>query len=254
MENDTDNDVENLLTELQEVKTKYKAGSIERENKEDEIYTRLNEIAQRIQGNNDSKMKQLYVLITEKPVVTEVQRVPVYTDEFKMFTQSPRHVKVQMFLRRMVNDLKVMNEGEMDKIMKDHTQDGPKLVLEKMVDSCSREQYLNVGKEKMCRRCMHKVYSSVFYMLAENLTLDLKRRLYQIREMYEHNDLSELDTQDLQVYVSKVLKKLHKLIAKSFTRKKDWVFLIESVFRLSVGLVNELMMKFVSTQKARQEM
>ena len=99
-----------------------KSGSIEREEREDAIFKRLYQLADRIKEDhkNNPQLQEIFFLIMDQRVngPPEVPKLPVYTDEFKMFTRSQPRAKVQIFLEEMAVDLKTMSSQDVNSSIK----------------------------------------------------------------------------------------------------------------------------------------
>ncbi len=256
-----DQEARSLVAELHHVNTTLKAGSLEREQREDKIYQRLYELAELIKSRHptDPGLQELQFVITQQGAATEavsVKRLPVYTDEYKMFTQSPTNPKVQMFLEKMATDLQALPREETQRLLADQTRDGPKDVLRTFVSKCQRERWLKDSAKITCKGCWDEVMRSVFMMTIEMVTLELKQRAHQIRVMTERGYLTEVDAMDLVKHVGKIIREVEHLLRKSEKRKlskNEWIVLIEALFRLLVGLVNELMMRYVQFINFRRD-
>lgn len=256
-----DQEARSLVAELHQVTTTLKAGSAEREQHEDRIYQRLYELAELIQTRHatDPALQELRFAITQRGAAAEarsVKRLPVYTDEYKMFTQSPTNPKVQMFLEKMATDLQALPRDETQRLLADQTIDGPKDVLRTFVSKCQRERWLKDSAKITCKNCWDEVMRSVFMMTIEMVTVELKQRSHQIRIMTERGYLTEVDAMDLVKHVEKIIREVEHLLRKSERRKlskTEWIALIEALFRLLVGLVNELMMRYVQFINFRRD-
>ena len=256
-----DQEARMLVADLHKIHGTLKPGSIEREQREDYIYKRLYQLAETIKARHprDPKLQEIYFAITNDGAPQEsvtVRRLPVYTDEYKMFTQSPTTPKVQLFLEKMATDLKSLPEDETRRLLSDQTIDGPKEVLRSFVSKCHRERWLKESAEITCHGCWDEVMHFVFMMSVEMLTLELKQRSKQIRLMTEKGYLAEVDAMDLIQHIEKIIRETDRMIAKAEKPKKskrEWIELIESLFRLLVGLVNDLMMRYVKFMAFRKE-
>ncbi len=251
-----------LVEDLHRVHETLKAGSVEREQREDYIYKRLYELAEAIKTRypNDPKMQEVYFAITDddrnvKSDSAIVRRLPVYTDEYKMFTQSPTTPKVQVFLEKMATDLNALPKEQTQRILSDQVRDGPKEVLRTFVSKCQREEWLKSASKNTCHNCWDEVMRHVFGMTIEMLTLELQQRSRQIREMTMKGLLTEVDAMDLIKHIEKIIQEANHLIRKSEKKqsKNSWIELIEELFRLIVGLVNEIMMRYVKFMTFRKE-
>lgn len=256
-----DQEARTLVQELHHVHTTLKSGSVEREQREDQIYQRLFEVAEAIKLRHaeDPQLKEIYFVITQQgtpSAAASVPRLPVYTDEFKMFTQSPTTPAVQMFLEKMATDLQAMPREETQRLLSDPLRDGPKDVLRTFVSKCHRERWLKESAEITCKGCWEEVMRRVFLMAIEMLTLELKQRSHQIRLMTERGYLTEVDASELAQQVEKIIHEAERLLSrseKSKLSKREWIELIEALFRLLVGLINELMLRYMHFVQFRKE-
>jgi hypothetical protein len=229
-----------------------KAGSIEREQQEDFVYKRLYQLAEIIKTrySNDPKLKEIYFVVTNEgtPVTESVKRLPVYTDEYNMFTQSEVTPATNMFLEKMSTDLEALPNEKVHQLLSNRTIDGQKEVLRSFVTKHGREEFLRTSIDETCKSCWSEVMRYVFVMSVEILTVELKRRAHQIREMTAKGYFTDVDAKDLVVFVESIILKVEQLLSQSRKPKLSkhaWIELIESLFRLMVGLVNEIMMRYV---------
>lgn len=256
-----DQEARALVQDLHLVQTTMKTGSLEREQREDYIYKRLYQIADAIEARHrhDPRLRPIYYAITQQGTAVEppsVSRLPVYDDEFKMFTQSPTTPKVHLFLTRMATDLQALPPATTAALLSDPTKDGPKQVVRALVSRGQREPWLQASAHRTCRGCWTEVMRHLFMMAVEMLTLELKQRAHQIRVMTERGYLTEVDALELVSYVEHIIQETGHLLKQSERTpqsKKSWIALTEALFRLLVGLINDLMMRYMQFVKFRQE-
>lgn len=250
-----------LVHELQKVQATLKSGSVEREQSEDRIYQRLYQLADTIRTRHprDPQLQEIFFVITNQGTpasAPSVPRLPVYTDEFKLFTQSPTTPKVQLFLEKMAQDLQALPAAHTHTLLADGLRDGPKDVLRSFVSKCHRERWLKESSELTCKGCWTEVMRYVFMMAIEMLTLELKQRAHQIRVMTAQGNLTEVDANELAKHAEHIILEADRLLARSEKprlSKKDWIELLEALFRLLVGLINDLMMRYVQFMTFRKE-
>lgn len=256
-----DHETRNLIFQLNEVHQKLKPGSAEREQKEDAIYSRLYQISEQIQQkhSNDPHLRELFFLITDQtlgtPARPQVTQLPVYSDPQKVFTKYPSSPQTRIFLEKMAQDLRTYETAEVRDLMADHMHDGPKEVVQSLAERCQREHWLKQHAGKTCSRCWDKVMREIFMMAVEVLTLELQTRSHQIIRMTEHGHLTHEDAQDLSDFFTETMHKLEKLLKKSEHKKitkHQWIRLVEEVFQLTVGIGNELMMRYILMLKVKQ--
>lgn len=256
-----DQEARALVNELHQVNATLKPGSVEREQREDRIYQRLFDLAEIIKARHqhDPELQQIYFVITNQgppAVAAGVKRLPLYTDEFKLFTQSPTTPRVQMFLEKMATDLETLPRAETQRLLADQTRDGPKELVRSFVSQCHRERWLRDSAKITCKGCWDEVMRHIFMMAIEMLTLELKQRAHQFRVLSEKGYLTEVDVLDLVQHVEKIVHEAERLLAQSEKRKlskTEWIQLIEALFRLLVGLINDLMLRYVQAVNFRRE-
>jgi len=256
---DVDEESRRLITELTSIQNTLKPGSAEREQREDAIFKRLYQLAEIIKHDHshDPRMREMFFLITEQVIpapAPEVEQLPVYADEYKLFTRTQPQPKVQIFLEQMALDLKTMTPDEVRENLSDPSRDGQKEILNSFMGRCNRENWMKDGADHTCKNCWDEVMQRVFLMAAEMLTLEMKKRAEQIIQMTKHGHLTTEDARELAKFISKVMKKTEHLLETSEKRKKtkkEWIFLVESIFRLMVNLINEVMMRYFKMLKVK---
>lgn len=245
-----DTEARKLIDELYNINKTLKPGSIEREQKEDAIYQKLHILADMIQRKNwtHKNMQDLYHLITNK----HLKQPTLYSDDYKMFTQYPDDAKTHLFLEEMVKKYNIMKPEEADALLKDPSIDGKKEILKSLLQNCQREKILHKGVESTCKDCWQEIIRKMFFMVAEMLTVELQNRAHQIVLMTKQKQLSAQDAIDLSGLLKVVAEKLDGMINKAdkIVKKKDWINLVESIFKLLIYMVNEIMMRFVISQRA----
>lgn len=243
--NDPSQEVRLLLQELQAVQ-RLKSGSVERQQKEDRIYDRLYDISNAIKTHSrDPAMAELYTKITGEQLPRTVNRLPIYTDEYKLFTEYPTTPKTELFLSKMGRDLAGIEARK-----------EPKELLKTFVSKCDREQWLERSADMTCKHCWNEVMQHMFMMVIEMLTVELKQRAHQIRTMTEQGYLTEIDAQDLAKHMDKIIYETEKLLDKASKhkhKKEEWILLIESLFQLMVGLINEIMSRYMQFVMVKRE-
>jgi len=252
--NEIDAEARKLIDELYTINKTLKPGSIEREQKEDVIYQKLHTFADLIQRKNwtHKNMQELYHLITNK----HLKKPTLYSDDFSMFTQYPDDAKTHLFLEEMVKKFKIMKPEEAETLLKDPSIDGKKEILKALLQNCQREKILHKGVESTCKDCWQDILRKVFFMVAEMLTVELQNRSHQILLMTKNQQISSRDAIDLSGLLKIVTEKLDGMINKAdkIIKKKDWINLVESIFQLLIYMVNEIMMRFVMSQRAQLAM
>lgn len=256
-----DQEARALVAELQTVFATVKPGTAEREQREDRIYKRLNELAELIreQYPNDPNLQQFRYLVTDKgdaALRAPVNRLPIYTDEYKMFTQSPTNPKVQMFLKTMAKDTGSMPAESVDRVLADQYADGSKSVLRSMVTAPNRTQWLQNAADETCRPCWNSVMRRLFMMGIEMLTLELRQRTQQISVAARDGLFTPVDAKELGEHIGRIISKTDEMLdesQRSSLSKEDWIGLVEGVFRLMVGLINDLMSRYFQAIRFRRE-
>lgn len=251
-----------LMQDLSLIQARRKPDSLERSQKEDEIYQRLQLLATLVekggaQYESSPVVKDLYKAIQGTALPQSVS-YPQFGDEFKLFTSHPQNgePKVQVFLQTMSEQLGTMSPEQSTQVLENPREDGIKRVLETFMGSCGREEFLRKAQPHTCAKCWKEIMPVLFTNAAEMLTVELKRRAHQVREMVKHEDLTPTDALALAEYMEKVLTALEKQVdaAKKTSKQTDWVSLIEALFLLSVGLINEIMTRYVKLLKTKTEM
>lgn len=282
-----DQETRDLLDELNVVQNTLKPGSLEREKREDAVYKRLYDIADYIKTDHshDPRMQEIYFVITEErlessqasPSATPdvegpsdvivdsgglvmkvnnktVKQFPVYGDPYRMYTKYPSTAKTQLYLEQMALDLGAMNPVELQSNFESVDEDGTKKVMRSMLGKCQREKWMTSQSKKCCAPCWREVMQQMFLMGCEILTVEMKTRSHQIAQMTERGQLTMEDARYLAEYIEKVMNQLEKLLTQSKRgrkSKKEWIYLVESVYRLMVGMINEIMMKVVQMLKVK---
>jgi len=249
-----------LIDELIVMNKTMKAGSIEREKREDEIYRKLYEFAELIQKHNwtQKNMRHLFYLITNQKLKSDEKSDwnfdDLYTDRHKMFTRFPDDTKTHLFLEKLHESTKTLTPEQIKQILNDPNIDGKKELLEAMTENCARTKLLHEASHKTCSSCWRDVMRSIFFMLSEMLTVELKTRSHQILKMSENKEITTQDAVELSELLREVIKKLEHYITKSdkVISKKEWIELIESVFLLMIQMINEIMMRYVLTKKINE--
>jgi hypothetical protein len=155
----------------------------------------------------------------------------------------------------MAQDLRTYEADEVRDLMVQPSQDGPKEVVYSLTERCQREHWLHTHASKTCSGCWNKVMREIFMMAVELLTLELQTRSSQIVDMTEQGHLTREDAEELAAFLTKTTGKLEKLLQKSDRKKmskRQWIQLVEEVFRLTVGVGNEIMMRYVMLLKMKE--
>jgi len=249
----------NLASELNAIQSTLKLGSKEREEKEDQIYERLSQLAEEIKANHSKhpRMTEIFLAITGSPVPSTISKLPIYTDKDRLFTQSPTTPKVTLFLEQMAENLRSLPPDRIQETLMNPEKDGPKELVQSFIHSAEREKWLNASAKETCHHCWNEVMQRIFIMAVEMVTVELKQRAHQIRTLTEQQFLTEEDAVYLIKLISQALNKTEVLLKEADSAKKSkqvWIDLIESVFRLVINLVNELMMRYVQLVKLRKRL
>ena len=246
-----DAEARKLIDELYSINKTLKPGTIERERKEDAIYQKLHTLAEMIQKKNwtQGNMQELYQLITNK----QMKKPTLYSDDYNMFTQYPDDSNTHLFLQEMVTDFKIMKPEEAQNLLSDPSIDGKKEILKSLLQNCQREKILHKGVASTCKDCWPDILRKIFFMVSEMLTVELQNRSHQISVMTKNQQISTQDAIELSGLLKAVTEKLDAMInrADKITKKKDWITLVESIFQLLIYMVNEIMMRFVMSQRAQ---
>lgn len=259
-----DEDVRNLVYDLHVVQTTLKLGSIEREQREDEIFRRLYYISEIIKTDyaTDKRMNQLYTLIRQENIpltpaisTTDIfppyttKPLPVYTDAYNMFTRTTLTPKTIFFIEQMATDLKVGSPDQIRNHLSHHDKDGGKEILQSTWSNVDREEWLRLGASNTCSNCWNSVMHRVFLMMAEVVAVEMRNRAYQVIDMTKKGQLTMEDAKDLAQHISHVIKKIDRLLTLATSeksKKKDhMVNLVEALFRLMINVVNEIMIRYV---------
>lgn len=230
-----------LIDELQTVQTTMKLGSVEREQREDEIYRQLYDIAEHIKTDGSlakkPEMKDIYARITGDTIVS---RFPVYTDEYKMFVQHPEDPKTRLFLEKISGN----------------TEQPTDEILRSFVSKCGRKGLLEHSRRDTCTSCWSGIMRQIFRRMIQILTVELKRRSEQIKAMTEAGILTEVDMKDLVKHIESILHKTSKLVTRSekhIKSKEEWIELNETLFQFMVDIVNDLMMRYVEYIRVKKQ-
>jgi len=258
---DIDMEASQLLDDLYKTQKTLKAGSIEREEKEDFIFKRLYQIAEVIktQDVRDQKLRELYQLITNEqlPDQTVMQEyngiLPIYSDRYQLFTRYPAHPNTYLFLKELVKS--IHQDADIESIMNNPSQDGAKELLYSLVSNCQRMKGLENAQNSTCSRCYDQAMKQIFFMVAEMLTVELQSRSEQILNLLHSHELTRQDGIELQELMSHMISVVQKMV-KSLDNhieisKSKWIEIIESMYRLIVNLINEVLMRYMITSKVR---
>ena len=249
-----DEEVRKLVLDLHTVQTTLKIGSLEREQKEDSIFQRLYEIAETIktQYPDDPRMSKIYALIMpeeDKKSVVNIDKFPVYTDSFGMFTKTTTNPRLNFFISRMAEDLKVGTPEQIHNHLSNPHKDGSKEILQSLWSNVHRPEWLKSSARDTCKSCWNTVMHRVFFMMAEVVTAEMRTRAHQVISMTQQGQLTLHDAKDLSLYIENVVKKIEELLdhatKKTHKHKEDLVNLVEALFRLMINTVNEIMMRYV---------
>ncbi len=238
-----------------------KEGSAEREHRQDAIYARLSELATEIksspQASSDPESRELYHLITQTPLVQSgptVARLPIYTDEHKMFVRTKQDPKVQVFLGQMATGLRLAPSAQaVEETLGSVFLDGSKVLLERAVFSPRRKKWLKSASKTTCTGCWTSIMRHLMRLLGENFALEIKRRSTQVRQMLARNHLSRADAVSLLKDMDRAVVKVDKIVQTAFYDKlrsrQEWVEMAESIYAASIGVINELMVRYMHMTK-----
>ena len=205
-------------------------------------------------------MKELYFIIRNEklPEKPKNESFPIgtmeYTDPHHMFTKFPSDTKTHMVLEEIVQALHSKSPEEADQILSDPGKDGKKEILESLIANCQRKKAFEKGAKTTCSQCWRETMHNIFFMVSEMLVVELKNRSHQILTMLGRGDITQEDALDLSSMMAEIIKKMHKLVKRSESskmEKKEWNEIIEATFQLLIDLVNELMMRYVLTNKVK---
>ena len=199
-------------------------------------------------------MQQLYYLIRNEQLVPSVAKLPVYTDSFKMFTKYPDDPKTHLFLESLAKNGQTMKVEEIYGVLTNPTRDGKKDVINSLIHNCQRKSLLQQGAESTCSHCSQIVLRRVFFMVSEMLTVELKERTRQIEKMVKEGTITTRDAMDMSEMITSIVRRLDHLISKADKTTTNKSELVESVFKLLIHLVNEVMMKYVLNNKIKSAM
>lgn len=249
-------EAQQLMATLQKVHQKWpQAGHPEREAAEDQIYRKLYMLADmiKVQKWTDVKMRELYQIITNEtlPVEKHVASLPVYPEPSQTFSVYPAHPKTHLFLETLVTKMNLLPAEKAQEVLSDHQRDGPKDLLQLLVDQCGRGAGLAHGADATCKDCKETVLRDVFFMTSEMVVTELRSRAAQIAQMVNEKNITADQAKDLGEMLVAKLDEVQKLVATANqkSRGKKWVELIEQLFRTMVNVMNEIMMQYYLTEK-----
>jgi hypothetical protein len=264
-------EAQQVLHSLSELKKRQDLSGAELIEREEVLYKRLHELTNDVVDFSQRKEKytdkhqsldgkvELLETVARGHKQTTVEKLPVYTDEWNMFTRFPIDESLQEYILQMMSSMKTVPSETAVRVVQDARRDGNKDLLQTMLHSNKREEWFDQSSKKLCTGCWSHVLPQLFQMVSELMVVEFRKRLRQIVTMVNKRDLTSTDGYKLAKEFSNALKVMNKLVdqsqdQKKIKRKKDWTEMIRKLFTIIVEFVNELMMRYVLLAKMKVKM